>query len=80
MNLEVIAEQVRRGETVQFVARGGSMGSEVRDGEEVVVAHRGGAAGRGDVVLARVTGHVYLHLVSAVAKDRLENVYGILVR
>lgn len=96
MNLENVAEQVRKGQTVTFIAKGKSMHPKVKDGSEVTVAPVDGEkVGRGDVVLVRVAGSIYLHLVTAVQRGRVqisnnkghvngwtkpENIYGRLVR
>lgn len=56
-----------RGETVRFRPRGNSMSGRVESGQEVEVAPcREGEPRKGDVVLCRVAGRQYLHLVSAV--------------
>lgn len=66
-------EQLAAGETVQFRPRGHSMTGKVNDGELVTVAPLGAAALRvGDVVLCRVNGRQYLHLVLAMQGERLQ--------
>jgi hypothetical protein len=48
------------------------MAGKVEDGDTVTLAPLGdGPLAPGDVVLVRVRGHVYLHLVKAVQGDRV---------
>lgn len=95
MNLQVVAYQLRAGEPVTFVAHGNSMEPRIHNGAKVSVRPRGEyVPGKGDVVLARVQGHLYLHLVTAVRKGQVQvsnnkghvngwtsitNVYGVMV-
>lgn len=56
-----------------FKAKGGSMTPLVMDGSTVTVAPIGEReVKRGDIVLARVGGQLYLHLVSATDKNRVQ--------
>lgn len=61
-------EALQRGETVSFRPRGNSMSPHVEDGQLVTVEPYSSflAINRGDVVLCRVHGHQYLHLVKAI--------------
>lgn len=65
-------ERLQRGETVTIRPRGRSMTGKVNDGDRVTVVP---VAGReqavGDIVLVRVHGHVYLHLIKAKQGERL---------
>lgn len=85
---------LQRGETVRFRPRGNSMTPRIRSGDLCTVAPRKDDPRKGDVVLCRVGGTDYLHLVSAVQGDRFqisnnhgrvngwvsrERIYGILV-
>ena len=65
--LDAVAGRVAGGATVEFRPSGSSMVPLIRSRQQVVVApvDRSKLA-VGDIVLARVTGTVYLHLVSAV--------------
>lgn len=59
------------GEGVQFRPRGHSMRGLIDDGQLVsVTPPRDGEPSAGDVVLCRVRGNDYLHLVKAVQGDR----------
>ena len=60
-----------RGETVQFRPRGHSMAGKIASGQLCIVAPLGDAAlAVGDIVLCRVKGNQYLHLVKAVQGER----------
>jgi hypothetical protein len=65
--MEAIANRVAGGATVEFRPSGGSMVPLIRSRQLVTVAPVDPARVEvGDIVLARVAGTVYLHLVSAV--------------
>lgn len=60
-------EALRRGETVQIRPHGNSMHPKVRNGAHVTVAPCKVEDLRvGDIVLVRVRGRVYLHLIKAI--------------
>jgi hypothetical protein len=87
-------EKLRRGETVQFRPRGNSMSGKIESGQLCTVAPINLEAVRvGDIVLCKVNGTEYLHIVKAMQGGRLlignnkgringwtRNVYGRLVR
>jgi hypothetical protein len=61
------------GETVSFRPRGGSMSPKIESGQLCTVEPvDAGAVGVGDVVLCRVRGTEYLHLVKAIQGPRLQ--------
>lgn len=69
--LDAIATRVAGGETVEFRPSGGSMVPLIRSRQLVrVVPVDPAAVEVGDIVLARVAGSVYLHLVSALDASR----------
>ncbi|MDX3538553.1 S24/S26 family peptidase [Streptomyces sp. MB09-01] len=69
--LDTQADRIGRGETVEFRPTGGSMVPLVHSRQRVLVAPADPALVEvGDIVLARVSGTVYLHLVSAVDLPR----------
>jgi hypothetical protein len=69
--LEMIAGRVAAGSTVDFRPTGSSMVPLIRSRQLVSVAPVDPATVEvGDIVLARVAGTVYLHLVSAVDRQR----------
>jgi len=70
--LDAVAARVAAGATVEFRPTGSSMVPLIRSRQLVTVAPVDPAAVEtGDIVLARVAGTVYLHLVSAVAPGRV---------
>ncbi|MGW2592839.1 S26 family signal peptidase [Streptomyces sp. NPDC001515] len=69
--LDSVAARVTGGDTVTFRPSGSSMVPLIRGRQQVVVAPVVPSAVEvGDIVLARVAGTVYLHLVSAVDRAR----------
>ena len=69
--LDAVAARVAAGETVEFRPTGSSMVPLIRSRDLVVVVpvHPANVE-LGDIVLAKVAGTVYLHLVSAVDHSR----------
>lgn len=60
-------DRLKRGETVQFRPRGGSMRGRIESGQLVTVAPVApGDLQVGDIVLCSVRGAQYLHLVKAI--------------
>ena len=72
--LAAAAERLSAGETVTIHPRGNSMAPRIRDGEEVTV--RPFAAGEspqvGQIVLCKVKGTFFLHLVKALDGERVQ--------
>lgn len=62
--------QLKAGETVSFRPRGNSMTGRVNDGQLVTVEPLGAPPVVGEVVLCKVNGSEYLHLVKAVNGTR----------
>ncbi len=66
-------EALRRGETVQVKPRGHSMRGKVNDGDLVTLEPVAPEAlAVGDIVLVRVHGRDYLHLVKAIDNGRFQ--------
>jgi hypothetical protein len=64
-------QALRRGETVKVKPHGHSMRGKVNDGATVTLAPADPATLQvGDVVLVRVKGHDYLHLIKAINGNR----------
>jgi len=67
-------ERLKAGETVQFRPRGGSMTPKIKSGELCTVApitdHS--TLETGDIVLCKVNGSQYIHLVSAIQGARFQ--------
>ena len=65
-------DALRRGEVTRLRPHGHSMHGKIEDGDTVTVEPIGERALQaGDIVLVRVHGHVYLHLIKAVQGERL---------
>jgi hypothetical protein len=70
--MKMLAARLAAGETVRFRPTGNSMVPLIRSRQQVTVAPCEPAMLEpGDIVLARVAGTIYLHLVSAVAGKRV---------
>ena len=66
-------EGLARGETVQIKPRGHSMKGKVNDGDHVTVEPCDPSTlAVGDIVLVRVHGNDYLHLVKDMDKERFQ--------
>jgi hypothetical protein len=66
-------ERLQRGETVQFRPRGTSMAGRIASGQVCTVAPVDHAGIRvGDIVLCKVKGSQYLHLVKAIEGKRFQ--------
>jgi len=72
MNLGAVAARLRAGETVTFKTSGGSMSPRVENGVIVTVAPLDAPPEKGEVVLAKVHGRWYLHLVSALKPGQVQ--------
>ena len=66
--------RLRQGETISFRPRGHSMTGKVNDGELVTVVPVTDDCDlqAGDIVLCKVNGMEYLHLIKAVQDDRFQ--------
>ena len=66
-------EKLRAGETVAFRPRGNSMVGKIESGQLCTVAPVDAAALKvGDIVLCKVRGREYLHLVKAIQGERFQ--------
>lgn len=61
-------ERLRAGETVSFRPRGNSMAGKVNDGDLVTVEplQKSDTIAVGDIVLCKVNGNEYLHLIKSI--------------
>ena len=66
-------EKLRAGETVSFRPRGNSMAGKIESGQLCTVAPVDPARLRvGDIVLCKLNGREYLHLVKAIQGERFQ--------
>jgi SOS-response transcriptional repressor LexA len=66
-------EKLTRGETVQFRPRGHSMKGKIASGQLVTVESLNDRTLKvGDIVLCKVNGFQYLHLIKAIQGDRFQ--------
>ena len=66
-------ERLRRGEVVSFRPRGASMSGKIESGQLCTVEPADAASlGVGDIVLCKVKGAEYLHLVKAVRGSQFQ--------
>ena len=66
-------EKLKQGETVSFRPRGNSMTGKIESGQLcTVVPVESAALAVGDIVLCRVSGNEYLHLVKAIQGPRFQ--------
>jgi phage repressor protein C with HTH and peptisase S24 domain len=63
--LQLHAQRLQEGQTVQFRPRGDSMTPRIHSGDLVTVSPDVSDLQVGDIVLCRVKGNYYLHLISA---------------
>ena len=70
---EVYIDRLRRGETVSFRPRGQSMSGKIESGQLCTVEPVDPAAlSVGDIVLCKVKGSEYLHLVKAIRGSQFQ--------
>jgi hypothetical protein len=66
-------EKLKTGETVQFRPRGNSMTGKIESGQLVTVEPISGRKlDMGDIVLCKVNGSQYLHLIKAIQGNRYQ--------
>ena len=65
-------EKLKAGETVQFRPHGNSMQGKIESGQLVTVSPDVSNVGKGDIVLCKVGGSQYVHLVTAIQGDRYQ--------
>lgn len=66
-------EQLQRGDTVQFRPRGNSMQGKINSGQLCTVAPVEAVTLRvGDIVLCKVNGREFLHLIKAIQGPRFQ--------
>lgn len=68
-------EKLQQGETVSFRPKGNSMKPKIHSGDLVTVSPETANLGEGDIVLCKVKGVFYVHLVTAVKMDGESKMY-----
>lgn len=63
-------EKLRQGKIVQFRPRGNSMKGKIESGQLVIVIPVNRELRVGDIVLCKVRGRHYLHLIKAIKNDK----------
>jgi SOS-response transcriptional repressor LexA len=64
---------LKEGKTVKFRPRGNSMSGKIESGQLVTVTPLNGITlKQGDIVLCKVNGNQYLHLIKALQGDRVQ--------
>jgi len=64
--------KLQTGETVSFRPRGNSMVGKIESGQLCTVEPVTGVLDTGDIVLCKVAGNQYLHLIKAIQGDRFQ--------
>jgi hypothetical protein len=64
--------KLRRGEAVQFRPRGNSMSGKIESGQLCTVVPATADLQVGDIVLCKVNGRQYLHLIKAIQGERFQ--------
>ena len=66
-------DRLKQGETVQFRPRGNSMGGKINSGQLcTVIPVKSDDLQVGDIVLCKVNGFQYLHLIKAIQGNRYQ--------
>lgn len=79
MRYNKIVEELSSGRSVTLVAHGNSMTPRIKSGDRVTLEPLKRQPRKGDAVLAKVHGHYYVHLVTAVRPDgscQISNAHG----
>lgn len=74
MNLKAQIPKLLAGETIKIRPHGNSMTGRINSGQLVTIEpiSENTILSKGDIVLCKVNGKVYLHLISAVESKRLQ--------
>lgn len=72
MSYQHIIERLQKGESVELNPQGQSMTPKIKSGERIVLSPIETDLAVGDIVLAKVHGKYYIHLVSAIVGDRIQ--------
>lgn len=69
--------ELGKGREVQIPAPGNSMAPLVKNGQRIVLSPIEGEAEKGDIVLAKISGHYYIHKVSGIRRTKSSILYQI---
>lgn len=75
MNWKLHIENLQKGETVSFRPKGNSMQPKIESGNKVTVSPDLTDLKEGDIVLCKVKGHHYVHLVKAEKTEGEKKLY-----
>lgn len=65
MNIKQAYDAVSAGQTVQLRPHGNSMSGKIESGQLITIAPCS-ASGQGDIVLCKVNGRIFIHLVKSI--------------
>ena len=65
-------ENLKKGQTVTFRPRGSSLKGKVESGQLCTVEPLSGTLDKGDIVLCKIKGREFLHLISAIQGNRYQ--------
>lgn len=69
---DAYVQKLQDGEEVSFRPRGNSMTPKIKSGDLVTVSPDASSLKKGDIVLCKVKGNQYLHLVTAMDGNRYQ--------
>jgi len=73
MNSLIIADKLKKGETVSYKAHGNSMTPIIRTGQKVTLKPiKLSEVKKGDTVFCKVKGRFFTHLVTGIKKDQVQ--------
>lgn len=72
VNYNELVLKLQKGETIQFRPRGNSMQPKIESGQLVTVSPVNGDLKKGDIVLCKIKGRWYVHLVAAIQGKRFQ--------
>jgi len=72
--MKYLVEKLKQGEEVQFRPRGNSMSNKIMSGQLCVVmpVSKLSQLNIGDIVLCKVHGKIYFHLITAIQENRFQ--------
>lgn len=95
MSWQTHIEKLQDGESVKFRPRGNSMSPKIDSGQLITVSPKCEKLKKGDIVLCKVKGKIYVHIIKSVRGDKYlignnkghdngwinkKNVFGIIIK